>query len=153
MPAVITTNDFSIASSTTLADIPGLTLPVKAREILIFHGYLSLGATLSTTGYKLTMTAPSGGLLVFDFLALDGDAGAVEATQRFNQILTAQPCDFGVPTAADKTTIHIRGSLINKGLDGNLTIQAAQSSSSATALLIKRGSYLIAESILSLAQG
>lgn len=130
-------SDFSVTSSTTLANVTGLTRNVMAGEVYSFR------ATLFTTsgsagGVKVaiggTCTATS---IIAQARAIDGSTMATVGTARVTALATAF-CDVTAVTAA---MILIEGNVAVNAA-GTLTIQFAQNASSGTASVVKAGSYL-----------
>lgn len=137
--------DLSIVSSTTLADTL-LQFNVAAGEVWIATFLLDVGAALATTGIKLAITAPAGS--IFNFcIGLSPDkvtAGNVHSART-----TTLGAAVALPAA---TLVGIGNGLLTAslgigvgGTGGTVKLQAAQNTSSGTALLIRQGSTLVAQ--------
>lgn len=133
----------SRTSNTTLADDPDLLFPVLANEEFLGRVYLDVGSSLTTTGIKVTIAAPSGatGHIVAQLI---NDA---QSAQEADTIRTDTP-----GTALDFTTtivgtalngeLQIIFHITNGSTAGNISVQWAQSTSSGTALTLRTGSHM-----------
>lgn len=138
VPKIIAAN-LAIVSSTTLANITELVRALEANEEGIFTYELFVGAALATTGIKVAAAIPSGAVL--DHLA--NIISGVPANNFASAIQTSSAIDFTAATQVASSTGWVRGSIwvLNGATPGNLQLQTAQSTSSATALTIRRGSH------------
>lgn len=136
-------SDTSRANTVTLASDPDLTFAVLASEEFLGRVYLDVGASLTTTGIKVTIAAPSGA------------TGHIVA-QLINDAQSAQEADTirtDTPGAALDFTTTIVGTALNGELQiifhitnstnaGNISVQWAQSTSSGTNLTLRAGSHM-----------
>ena len=141
--------DQSRTLTTTLSNVSGFSFPVEAYEIWIVTYEIDCGAGLSTSGLKIAVDVPSGAGVLNVQAQLLGDAPATAKTYGQRTTTDGAALDF---TAANLTGISDgRLSVIvyleNGATPGTIELQAAQSTSSATSLLLRRGSFLVAHKI------
>lgn len=140
------TADESVTSSTTLQDDDHLTFAIGASEEWVGNLELSVGASLSTTGIKVTLTAPSGATAEYDAIQLHfSPAGVHTNSGRSTTLGTA--INFTTTVAADSAKIKMAFWILNSTTAGSVTLQFAQSTSIATGVTIRKGSFLIAHRV------
>jgi hypothetical protein len=138
--------DLSISASTTLANVPELSFTLAPNEIWVADLRLDVGAAIATTGLKVALVVPSGATINFAAGLIPNIYTALNlGSQRTTTSGTA--LDWVVATQAAVASAQIVGQIwIRNGSTAGLAqIQAAQSTSSATALLIRAGSFLTAQ--------
>ena len=136
------TADESVVSSTTLQDDDHLTFPVAANEEWIVTFYLDAANNLNTTGITLSTTFPAGGTGSTRAIAT-GQANPLSAKFGNN---SADPLNYATADTIGQThaAITIHCWILNGATPGNYTLQFAQSTSSATAVTLRKGSYMLA---------
>jgi hypothetical protein len=137
------TADVSVTSSVALANVAGLSVNVIAGRTYAFEAYLSCtcaaaGGVKAAIGGTCTATS-----IIYDGWALDTNAikGQANSTALGGAVAST------VTTATAGVVIQIKGS-ITVNAAGTLTIQFAQNTSSATASVVKRGSYFMVYDML-----
>lgn len=136
--------DISQTSTTTLANVTNMVMPVALSEEVNVRFTLNVGAALSTTGVKVAVTAPSGA-------TLDISATVVPDTIAAGNTLFKKTTTSG--TALDFATTGLVGVgdakivvdvwCLNSTTAGNIQLQTAQSTSSGTALTVRKGSTAV----------
>lgn len=140
----VMTSQVDIASSTSPADVTGLTIAVGANETWLLQCDLDIGTALSTTGIKLAVTVPTGSTVVYQAELL----GVVPGTAKtYGQRATSSgtALDFTAANLASQTDgrVSIMIYVATSSTTGNVQIQASQSTSSLTNLSLRVGSRLI----------
>ena len=134
-----TSADQSFASSTTPADVTELTLPIEANKTYKFKLFVPIScSSFNTTGLIFQVNTPA-------------------SPSNFHGILTATPIEFGTTVDSSApatftlnagvssktgTQVVVCEGTIENTIDGSITLQIAQHTSSATAITVKRGSTL-----------
>lgn len=137
------TSDQSFTSTTTLANVSGLSVNVAAGRTYYFEAELSFtdaaagGIQAAISG---TATATN---IIYDGWIVDSAANGIKGN--------AQATALGGAVASSTTTgtaghVTIQGT-ITVNAAGTLTVQAAQNTSSGTATVVKRGSRFIVNDI------
>lgn len=142
------TADESVTSSTTLQDDDHLTFAIAANEEWVATIELDCGAALATTGLKVAVTTPAAATQnIAASLASDVNTAA---NRHFRRTTTSGAAlDFtaatlvGVGDAGVKLSVWV----LNGANAGSVTLQFAQSTSSGTAVTLRKGSYLTASRI------
>src|SRR5262245_9259091 len=134
------TSDFSVTSQTALQNVTDLVVALQAGQTYTFLAYLT--CTCAAAGGVKAAVAATGGLtatnIIYDGWTNDTNAmkGQANATALGTTVAST------TTTATTGLVIEIRGTItVNVG--GNLQIQFAQNTSSGTASIVKRGSYLL----------
>lgn len=135
------TGDESVTSSTTLQNDDQLVLPLAANARYIFDGWLHyLGAATPAGDLKLSLSVPSGATVHWTNFGVN-----TSALTAYNVVPEgtglAGPRAVGT-NGATEMSCQPRGYLTVGSTSGNLQLQWAQNSSSATATTIKAGSHL-----------
>src|SRR5712692_2699852 len=141
LPAVaLKTGDQSVTSSTALVNDGALTLPVSASWQYRFECYLDYeGGTQGASDLKWTWSVPSGGTLRYQCTRVDlTGAVSVGTTQLGADVQTARTNGAG-----NLLAVKMLGSLLMSVTAGNLTLQWAQGTVSATATIMHAQSYLM----------
>lgn len=143
---IVKTTDESLVSSTTLQDDNELRFAIGANETWQFQilGFWSSAST--TPDIKVALNGPASPTTlrahVQHYFAVasgpDSDGGLITSYG------SAVSADVG--TVPD-TLFEIRGSVINGSTPGTFVLQWAQRASSATATVVKAGSYLVAHRV------
>ena len=134
------TADESVTSSTTLQDDDHLTFAIAANEEWVAEFYADVGAALSTTGFKVTVTAPSGATGNITAFQIGNTAGGTAFQKRTATFGTT--LDFGLGMFNTDAEFHIRLWVLNGATPGNVTLQFAQSTSSGTAVTSRKGGHM-----------
>lgn len=131
--------DVSISNNAALANLDSLTFNVKAGRTYHFQVrlYIKSGATAGGTRAAIggTCTATD---IVYDGWFLDTGGTPIHGYTLATALGTAVAS--GTNLSSDVTTLHASGT-ITVNTKGTLTVQAAQSSSNATATVFGRGSF------------
>lgn len=133
----------SLTTQTALQNATSLSFAIAASEEWVADFCLDIGALLATTGLKIAVNAPAGATLN---LTVGLHASIVTALNvlsgRTTAIATA--IDFTAATLAAMTSSTVHGQLwvLNSTTAGTMQLQFAQSTSSASALTIQKGSFL-----------
>ena len=129
--------DVAVTSSTTLANVAGLSFAVASGNTYSFDVYLTC-TDAAAGGVKAaiagTATATS---IVYDGYVIESNAikGQANATALGTAVASS------TTTATSGIVIRIQGTItVNAG--GTLTVQFAQNTSNGTASTVKRGSYM-----------
>jgi len=131
-----TTSDFSKTSSTTLANVTGLTHTVASGGKYVFQAMLFTTCGASG-GVKVAMSGSATATAIIGMVEMMG--GTYEATQ-FTALNEAEG-----ETAQD-VGVRIDGYItVNAG--GTLTVQFAQNASNGTASVVKAGSWFKVEKV------
>ncbi len=142
------TADQSLTAQTALQNDTQLTFDIAASEEWVAEFSLDAGAALATTGIKLGVTAPAGATLNVS-AALLPDVIAAANLSVLRTVTAGAALDFtasgevGVGDAAIKVSVWV----LNGATPGAVRLQFAQSTSSATALLLRKGSAMIANRV------
>jgi len=141
------TADESVSSSTTLQDDDHLTFPIAANEEWRATYELSFGATISAGGIKLAFTTPSGATQ--ELMAILGTNNSGDIANGFagrNNTSGSLVLNI-VPSAGTDAIVHASVWVLNGATPGNVTLQFAQASSSATATTSRKGGSMEATRI------
>lgn len=130
------TGDITITANTTLADITGLVHPMQANKSYGFIAELLYNLAGIISGQKFAVNTPASPTNV---------AYRIEVVNGTGLTLAAVGLSAAVGAGLAQTGLHLAkiSGVIENGVNaGNLSIQAAQNTSDASALTIKRGSWL-----------
>ena len=145
------TADQSITSDTTLASATNMSFPIAANEEWVADFVLDVGAALKTTGMKLAVTVPSGATLnVNAHVGIDHFGGFAQSNVCVIRTTTGGAAlDFTTAYLANTDIAQARVSVwvLNGATAGTVQLQIAQSTSSVTALVIRKGSHMLANRI------
>jgi hypothetical protein len=135
------TSSESVTSSTSLQDDNHLSFAIAANEEWCIEFKLSIEADLSTTGFKYSVSVPSGATCEQDWAAIGGGNNVQQ-----NGTFAAPSYDEFLASAALGSDAQVRAVVwvLNGATPGNVTLQWCQSTSSGTAVTINRGSYMVA---------
>ncbi len=140
------TADESVTSSTTLQDDDHLLFAIAASEEWIARGSLAVSNALGTTGFKFGVTCPAGATIMSS-----AEAVSNAAAQSLSAHVTASGAVLDVTTGSltGATTIMVNFTIwcLNGATPGNVTVQFAQSTSSGTAVTVRKGSNLVANRV------
>lgn len=142
------TADESVTSSTTLQDDDHLSFAIGANEEWLVTINLDAGAALATTGIKLAITTPTSATQnITASVTPDVNTAANAHFRRTTSSGTA--LDFAAATLAGvgNAGIQLQIWVLNSTNAGNVTLQFAQSTSSGTAVTLRKGSGLTANRI------
>jgi hypothetical protein len=134
------TSGFTATSNTTLANDPQLVLPLAANaayrmEIFLWYD----GGTLGASDLKMQIVLPAGGGYNIQIL---GYNGAGNDTERLSWQTGSGPFIFGTEGTGTPRGVTVKGRVSTAGTAGNLQIQFAQNTSSATTTTVHSQSYL-----------
>src|SRR5258708_39783844 len=132
--------DQSQASNTVLANDSDLLFAIAANEEWVATFEIAAGAVLSTTGFKVAITTPSGSTLEADaFFLTDAATGG-----QFSGATTTSGANIlaNTPPAGAKGIIHLFCWVLNGTTAGNVTLQCAQNASTATNLTFRQESSM-----------
>lgn len=140
------TADESVTSSTTLQDDDHLTFPIGANEEWIGCFDLPCGSALSTTGIKVTISAPAGASFQTDY------RGYPDGSTQMNIAGTSTAGNSTVDFTAGgwvavTGSIKIAFRILNGATAGTIKLQWAQSTSSVTALTVRTGAFMTASKV------
>ncbi len=133
------TADQSITSSTTLTNVTDMVKSIAANEEWLWMFDLDIGAALKSTGIKIAVTVPSGATMNLLAIAESRSVGLSSNVRRTTSSGGALDWDtnFG---GDDPGLVHVLLWVLNSSNAGNMQLQFAQSSSSGSALTIRKGS-------------
>lgn len=142
--AAVKGSDQPVTSSTTLVNDTALYVPVANPATYdVVLKLIYEGAAVGTGDLKFTLVAPSGASL--DWTATYSDtAGTVKSGQWEGSSYTVAA---GTSGSGIKHMLVAHGTLITTTSGGNLQVQWAQNTSSATATIVHAGSSLTARRI------
>lgn len=139
------TADESVTSSITLQDDNELSFPIRAREEWTAAFILDAGAALATTGIQIAVTTPSGATQNIA-ASLDPDVLTALNTSYKRTTASGTAMNFTaatqVGTADSKICVNVW--VLNGATAGDVKLQFAQSTSSATAITVRKGSSMLA---------
>ena len=129
------TAQFDVTSSTTLANVTGLSVSLRAATSYRFRAVLH--TTSNVAGGVKAAIASSGSVTAIIYDGVTMDAGFGTALSRS----TASGTAVGAATAVTAALINIAGTIVTNAA-GNLTVQFAQNASNGAASSVLVGSYL-----------
>lgn len=141
-PPIIKTADQTNATD-TLADDNELSFAIGANDVWVADFWLSCSG--NTTGdIKVTVSAPAGATAELQVL------GSLASTSTPSQIACGYIATPGTDVvacgvqagASTRTPVRVVGTVFNSSTAGNITIRWAQNTSDATAVKVRKGSYL-----------
>lgn len=139
--------DQSITSSTTLTDATSLGFAIAANEEWTADFELDMGgAFAAATGFKLAVTVPSGATL--NVVVVASPETTTDASTYLKRTTTGGAAlDFTLANCAGYNQALVRVSVwvLNSTNAGTVQLQIAQSTSSGTALTLRKGSHGIAK--------
>ena len=135
--------DQSVTSNTTVANDTHLKFAVAASETYIFNIWLYIYAADATPDIKLTCTGPSGSTVLWS----PGQATYLPDATPTVGTVQASGVTASYFVDANLRPLVLQGTILNSATAGDLTLQWAQNTSSATATTIKAGSYIIATKV------
>lgn len=139
--------DQSITTNTTLASATNMSFSIAANEEWVADFYLVGGDNLLTTGIKLALTVPSGATMLLSvgwiLTGVVATGSDYKKTTTSGTALDFQTTDLPVNSGIGIGTVWV----LNSSTAGTVQLQIAQSSSSATALILQKGSHMIANRI------
>ena len=141
------TVDESVTSSTTLQNDDHLTFAVAANEEWVVDYNLSVGDSIDTTGLLLAIVVPAGAVFRATFSGVGDVLGDTDSGR--SEVSGAAPANLFLAAQFTSLTmqVHVKVYVLNGGTAGSITLQFAQETSIATAVTIRRGSYLVAHRI------
>jgi len=138
-PIARKTADESVTSSTALQDDDHLFTPsIPANEVWKFH--LQLRVQPGAGGQKHSFSFPSGGTM--NFLAIGLNSGATQYVQQPGEFTTSDGNSTTTQTFSGNNLYLIEALYIQGGTAGVVTFRWAQTSSNATASIVRANSSL-----------
>lgn len=138
----------TVTSSTVLQDDDHLTFSIGASEEWVVDLSLSVhgAGNLASTGIKVAITTPSGATqeIVANLIGGASNISLSQSTSSSGNALDFTTANVG---ASGGGHITMRVWVLNSTNAGSVTLQFAQSTSSASALTLAKGSYLVARRI------
>jgi hypothetical protein len=137
------TADESVTSSTTLQDDDHLTFAVGANEE--WEGLIRIAAAddLNTTGLKVAINTPAGATMRADMVAFGGATTNYSLSTTIGAAISASAA--GIGSQSGFVLVHFW--VLNGATPGNITLQWAQNTSDAAALIFRKGSSLVAHRV------
>lgn len=140
--------DQSVTSSTVLINDSALLVPVAANALYLVTCYLSYeGGTQGSSDMKFQFTGPAGSAMSFNatYYPTSGGVGANTNLSRTTGLSSVVP--VGTDGTGVKMPMVISGTFSTGAFTGNLQMQWAQNTSSATSTTMHAGSVLAASRI------
>ena len=138
--------DQSVTSSIALQNDADFVLAVGVLEEWVGTIHLSIGAAIGTTGIKLAMTTPAGASVLYAASVI-GDTSAKSASGHSIASGTVVDATAGLMVGCVNSTVVMQFWILNGATPGSLTLQFAQSTSSGTAVTVRKGSSLFAQRV------
>jgi hypothetical protein len=143
IPRAVHTPGFSVTSSTTLVDFPGLTTTLEANRYYNFQALIMVNSGGSAGGYKATpYSTTTPGLGKWVGFGLDTAADAVAGYQQSTNWTGGSPVSL-ITTSTTPSALFFGQLLTSTG--GVLKMQVAQNTSNATATAFSGVCYLIVQ--------
>ena len=143
--AVIKGADESITSSTTLQFDDALFLPIQANAQYIFDCYLLYeGGTAGSSDMRWTWSVPTGSTLRYQPIYANATStlNASLGTSVAGSTLMSGTSGAGTNGAGNLRGLSMNGTLIVGSTPGNLSLEWAQNTSSATPTIVHAQSYV-----------
>lgn len=138
------TADESVTSSTTLQNDDHLTFAIAANEVWAFQFFIRYSAVSGVPDFKATIAAPAGATGAWHV------HGGYYSTAD-SVLVDVADFGFGSTLGLGATTsvkwVVLAGIAVNSTTAGSVTLQWAQSTSSADALTVKTNSFLVAHKV------
>jgi hypothetical protein len=140
--------DQSLTNTTALTDVTDLSFKIGVSEEWSAQFVLDVGAALQTTGIKLAVNAPVGATLnAMASLTPNVITAANDGNKRTTAIATAMDFTAAAQVGVGNAGIRVALWVLNGTTAGTMQLQFAQSTNSATALTIRKGSFIQASRI------
>ena len=135
--AAMSTANQTFVSNTNLTNLTNLYFPIAANEVWGAEFYLDVGASLATTGIKLAVTVPASATVTL-VCAMSPDAVATTGGYTKRTTTGGAALDFTITNLATAGIAQVvcTVGVSNSTNAGTVQLQAAQSTSSASALVI-----------------
>lgn len=141
------TADESVTNSTALQDDDHLTFPIGANEEWVAEYSIDCGAALTSTGIRIGVTVPAGASL--DVIMDPGSSFlGGSSTVRTSVSGTAIVAGATQATLPDPCLMRAYAWILNGVTSGNVTLQWAQHTLSASPLTFRKGSHMQATRIV-----
>jgi hypothetical protein len=141
-------SDESVTNN-TLQNDNELLFAIPINETWTFEFVIFATSTSGTPDIKFAFTIPSGAITTYGVIgATVGTASSPVTSMTVEHTATAGVALSGGLAANDLHTFILRGSVVNAGNAGNVTLQWAQDVTNATASTVKAGSFLNAFRVL-----
>lgn len=138
------TGDQSITTNVTLASATNMSFAIGASEEWIADFDMVVGDDLTTTGVQFAVTVPSSATMLF---GLSIASSAPAAVGRYTTTGGAALDYTTGLTLGNQGIVHGTAWVLNSTNAGTVQLQIAQSTSSGTALVLKKGSHMRAQRI------
>lgn len=140
--------DQSLVTTTALTNVTSMLFPIAANEEWVATFTLDVGAALATTGIKVAVTTPAAAAQeIRAFLTPDVPTLTARDAQRTTVSGTALDFTAAQQASVGNAQIKVDVHVVNSATPGNVQLQFAQSTSSGTALLIRKGSFVQADRV------
>lgn len=136
------TADLTSTSDTTLSDVTGMAVAVEASSTYVIDGWVGYTSTSATPDLKAAFTVPAAATGFWTLLGMDaadaspGDVNTAYATTLATALTAGTDATFTTQAAI------IYGFITTSVTAGTIQFQAAQNTSSATAMTVKAGSWI-----------
>ena len=137
--------DQSLTNEATLQNATSMSFSIKASEEWVASFYLDVGAALATTGIQLAVDTPASATL--NVAASLNPTIITALNLAFGRTVTdGGAIDFAAATQVATTSAGVRVDVwvLNSTNAGTVQLQFCQSTSSGTALVLRKGSYFTA---------
>lgn len=142
------TVDQSITSNTVLASATNMSFAIAASEEWVADFDWDVGGSMLTTGIKIAVTVPAGATLNATSFA---SCQTIAVGDNQNARTTTSGADFGFSSASmagsANSVIRISVWVLNSTNAGTVQLQIAQATSSVTALVLRKGSHMLANRV------
>lgn len=140
--------DEALTSQTALQNVTEQKVPIGPNEEWVVEFLLDLGADLATTGAKVAVAVPAGATANIVATLVPSTLAAANSAQR-RTTTGGAALDFTAAAQVGVTDglVRVVARVLNGATNGTIQLQFAQSTSSGTALTLRRGSYLRASRV------
>lgn len=136
------TSDLTSTSDVTLSDVTGMSVAVEADSIYVLDGWVGFTSTSATPDLKAAFSVPASTTGFWTLVGMDtADAHPGDVNTAYAAALTTTLV-AGTDASATQQAAIIYGFIDTAGTAGSIQFQAAQNTSSATAMVVKAGSWI-----------
>jgi len=134
--------DLTSTSDTTLSNVTGMAIAVEADSVYVLDGWVGYTSTSATPDLKAAFTVPASTTGFWTLFGMDtadtspGDINTAYAAALTTTLTAGTDATFTQQSAA------IYGFVDTAGTAGTIQFQAAQNTSSGTAMVVKTGSWI-----------
>jgi hypothetical protein len=134
--------DLTSTSDTTLSDVTGMSVAVEADSVYVLDGYVSYTCASATPDFKAAFSVPASTTGFWTLFGLDtADTAPGDVNTAYAAALTTTLVAGTDATLTQQSAI-IYGFIDTAGTAGTVQFQAAQNTSSATAMTVEAGSWI-----------